>query len=162
MRDYCRLCVKCSFQGDHIGTPNLLQSSKQTGSFDVIRATLYVWKCWIANSILRAENKSYRGFLLVEEKSVPFITGIRLCQAPCLVLETRRQQVKRDSSGRFKSCLQTSVSSPDWIPATSKLYPWKSWIMRFSTFSDFKNDPWTYYVLFYAVLSVYWSGYADT
>ena len=34
--------------------------------------------------------------------------------------------------------------------------------MGFSTFSGFKNDKYTYCIPFYAVLSVYRSGYADT
>ena len=46
-------------------------------------------------------------------------------------------------------------------PATSELYPWKSF-MGFSTFSGFKNDKYTSCIAFYAVLSVYRSGYADT
>ena len=71
VRDNCRLCVKFDSQGDQIGTENLqFQPSKQTGSFDVILAKLYVWKCWIANRqesimgscnrILRAEDQSDR------------------------------------------------------------------------------------------------------
>ena len=71
VRDNCRLCVKFGSQGDQIGTENLqFQPSKQTGSFDVILAKLYVWKCWIANRqesimgscnrILRAEDQSDR------------------------------------------------------------------------------------------------------
>ena len=71
VRDNCRLCVKFGSQGDLIGTENLqFQPSKQTGSFDVILAKLYVWKCWIANRqesimgscnrILRAEDQSDR------------------------------------------------------------------------------------------------------
>ena len=43
-----RLCVKFGSQGDQIGTENLFQPSKQTGSFDVI----------LAKRILRAEDKS--------------------------------------------------------------------------------------------------------
>ena len=54
----CRLCVKFGPRGDHTGTEGSFQLSKQAGSFDVILAKLYVWKCWIANSILRAEDKS--------------------------------------------------------------------------------------------------------
>ena len=43
VRDNCRLCVKFGSQGDLIGTENLqFQPSKQTGSFDVILANLYV------------------------------------------------------------------------------------------------------------------------
>ena len=34
--------------------------------------------------------------------------------------------------------------------------------MGFSTFSGFKNDKYTFCIAFYAVLSVYRSGYADT
>ena len=45
-----RLCVKCGSQGDQIGTENLFQPSKQTGSFDVI----------LVKRILRAEDKSDR------------------------------------------------------------------------------------------------------
>ena len=45
-----RLCVRFGSQGDQIGTENLFQPSKQTGSFDVIRA----------KRILRAEDKSDR------------------------------------------------------------------------------------------------------
>ena len=71
VRDNCRLCVKFGSQGDQIGTENLqFQPSQQTGSFDVILAKLYVWKCWIANRqesimgscnrILRAEDQSDR------------------------------------------------------------------------------------------------------
>ena len=58
MRVNCRLCVKFGPQGDHTGTESSFQLSKQAGSFDVILAKLYVWKCWIANRILRAEDKS--------------------------------------------------------------------------------------------------------
>ena len=61
VRDNCRLCVKFGSQGDQIGTENLqFQPSKQAGSFDVILANLYVWKCWIANRILRAKDQSDR------------------------------------------------------------------------------------------------------
>ena len=45
-----RLCVKFGSQGDQIGTENLFQPSKQTGSFDVI----------LIKRILRAEDKSDR------------------------------------------------------------------------------------------------------
>ena len=45
-----RLCVKFGSQGDQIGTENLFQPSKQTGSFDVI----------LVKRILRAEDKSYQ------------------------------------------------------------------------------------------------------
>ena len=45
-----RLCDKFGFQGDQIGTENLFQPSKQTGSFDVI----------LAKRILRADDKSDR------------------------------------------------------------------------------------------------------
>ena len=45
-----RLCDKFGFQGDQIGTENLFQPSKQTGSFDVI----------LENRTLRAEDKSDR------------------------------------------------------------------------------------------------------
>ena len=38
----------------------LYQASKQTGSFGLILAKLYVWKCLIANRILRAEDTSDR------------------------------------------------------------------------------------------------------
>ena len=43
-----RLCDKFGSRGDQIGTENLFQPSKQTGSFDVI----------LAKRILRAEDKS--------------------------------------------------------------------------------------------------------
>ena len=43
-----RLCDKFGSQGDQIGTENLFQRSKQTGSFDVI----------LVKRILRAEDKS--------------------------------------------------------------------------------------------------------
>ena len=59
--------------------------------------------------------------VLVEGKWKPFLSCIRLCQAPCLVLKTRRVKVKRDSSARFKRCLPTSVSSPNWIPLSRKI-----------------------------------------
>ena len=113
MRNNRRLCVKFGFQGDHIGAVNLFQSSKQTGWFDVIRAKLYVWKCWITNSTLRAKDKSYRALVLVEGKSVPLITCIRLYQAPCLVLETRREKVKRDSSAAFPHLFLRQIK---WLP----------------------------------------------
>ena len=45
-----RLCVKFGSQGDQIGTENLFQPSKQTGSFDVI----------LPKRILRAEDRSDR------------------------------------------------------------------------------------------------------
>ena len=45
-----RLCVKFGYQGNQIGTENLLQLSMHTGSFDVI----------LAKRILRAEDKSDR------------------------------------------------------------------------------------------------------
>ena len=45
-----RLCDKFGSQGDQIGTENLFQPSKQTGSFDVI----------LENRTLRAEDKSDR------------------------------------------------------------------------------------------------------
>ena len=59
--------------------------------------------------------------VLVEAKWKPFFSCIRLCQASCLVLKTRRMKVKRDSSSRFKRCLPTSVSSPHWIPLGRKI-----------------------------------------
>ena len=97
VRDNCRLCVKFGSQGDQIGTENLqFQPSRQTGSFTVILAKLYMWKCWIATEFVVPE----------ERKSEPFISCIRSCQAPCLVLKTRGVKVKRDSSARFKRCLQ--------------------------------------------------------
>ena len=59
VRDKCCLCVKFGSQGIIIiRTENLFQPSKQTGSFDVILAKLYEWKWWIANRILRAEDRS--------------------------------------------------------------------------------------------------------
>ena len=45
-----RLCDKFGSRGDQIGTENLFQPSKQTGSFDVI----------LENRTLRAEDKSDR------------------------------------------------------------------------------------------------------
>ena len=45
-----RLCDKFGSQGDQIGTENLFQPSKQTGSFDVI----------LEKRTLRAEDKSDR------------------------------------------------------------------------------------------------------
>ena len=47
-RHSLRLCDKFGSQGNQIGTENLFQRSKQTGSFDVI----------LAKRILRAEDKS--------------------------------------------------------------------------------------------------------
>ena len=44
------LCVKFGSQGDQIGTENLFQPSKQTGSFDVILVKRII--------LLRAEDKS--------------------------------------------------------------------------------------------------------
>ena len=65
--------------------------------------------------------KSWTEFVvLVEGKSEPLISSIRLCQAPCLVLQTRRVKVKRDSNARFNRCLPTSDSLPDWIPLARK------------------------------------------
>ena len=50
-------------------------------------------------------------FVVLEEgKSEPFIRCIRLCQAPCLVLKTRRVKVKRDSSAGLSAGLPTLVS----------------------------------------------------
>ena len=40
--------------------------------------------------------------VLVEGKSAPFMSCIRLCQVPCLVLKMRRVKVKTDSSAWFK------------------------------------------------------------
>ena len=93
----------------------------ETGLFDVILAKLYVWKCWIARRIMQAQEKSDRICSSCRRKSEPLISSIRLCQAPCLVLQTRRVKVKRDSSARFKRCLPTSVSLPDWIPLARKI-----------------------------------------
>ena len=44
VRDNCQtgLCFKSGSQGDHIGTEIFFQPSKQTGSFDVILAKLYL------------------------------------------------------------------------------------------------------------------------
>ena len=55
VRGYCGLWVKFGSKGDHIETENLIVLA--TGSFDVSLnlAKLYVWKCWIANRILRAQ-----------------------------------------------------------------------------------------------------------
>ena len=50
-------------------------------------------------------------FVVLEEgKSEPLIRCIRLCQAPCLVLKTRRVKVKRDSSAGLSAGLPTLVS----------------------------------------------------
>ena len=42
VKENFHLCVKFGSKGDHAGTQNLFQPSKQTGSFDVIVAKLYV------------------------------------------------------------------------------------------------------------------------
>ena len=42
VRDNCHLGVKFGSRGDHIGTKNLFQPSKQMGLFDMILAKLYV------------------------------------------------------------------------------------------------------------------------
>ena len=59
--------------------------------------------------------------VLVEGNSEPFISSIRLWQVPCFVLQMRRVKVKRDSSARFKRCLSTPVSLPNWIPVGRKI-----------------------------------------
>ena len=63
-----RLCVKFGSQGDQIGTENLFQPSKQTGSFDVILV--------IIKRILRAEDKSDRVCSSCGRKMKPFITEL--------------------------------------------------------------------------------------
>ena len=106
------------------------RSGKQSWLITGQAGTLFLWvtslvprgvrlvprTCFSPQSrILRAEDKSDRVCSSCGRKWKPSISCIRLCQAPCLVLKTRRVRVKRDSSARFKRCLTTSVSSPDWI-----------------------------------------------
>ena len=57
-RHSLRLCDKFGSQGNQIGTENLFQPSKQTGSFDVI----------LAKRILRAEDSRTEFVVLVEGK----------------------------------------------------------------------------------------------
>ena len=118
-----RLGVKFGPQGDHIGTESLFQLSKQSGSFDVFLAKLFVWKFWIANRILRAEDRSDWVCSSCRRKiRALHQCYLYLCQVPCLVVKTRRVKVtKRDSSSRFNRCLPTSVSSPYWIPLGRKI-----------------------------------------
>ena len=108
-----RLCVKFGSQRDQTGTENLFQPSKQTRGL--------VWFSISQREYCEPRISRTEFIVLVEGKWKPFISCIRLCQAPCLVLKTRRVKVKRDSSARFKRCLPTSVSSPDWIPLGRKI-----------------------------------------
>ena len=73
----------------------------ETGLFNVILAKLYVWKCWIAKRILQAQEKSDRICSSCGRKSEPLISSIRLCQAPCLVLQTRSVQLLPSNVGFF-------------------------------------------------------------
>ena len=63
--------------------------------------------------------------VLVEGESEPFIRCINLCQAPCLVLKTRRVKVRRDSSAGSSPVFQRRflqlVPSPDWTPFGRKI-----------------------------------------
>ena len=119
VRDNCRLCVKFGSQGDLIGTENLqFQPSKQTGSFDVILAKLYVWKCWIANrqeSIMGSCNRILRA----EDQSD------RVCSSIGRKIRTRHQlywfvssalfsseNEKSESEERFKRPVQALPSNP--------------------------------------------------
>ena len=121
VRDNCRLCVKLVLRGI-ILEPRISFSPQNR------RARLL----WFSHSRFTCERvglpieycKPRIGrteFIALEEgKSEPFIRCIGLCQAPCLVLKTRRVKLKRDSSAQFKLCLPTPVSLPDWIPLYKK------------------------------------------
>ena len=116
VRENCCLCVKFGSQGTHNYWNRELVSA--------LKANLFVWcySCKAGLPIVYCEPRiSWTEFVvLVKGISEPFISCIRLHQAPCLVLKMRRMNVKRDSSAQFKFCLPTSVSSPNWIPLGRK------------------------------------------
>ena len=119
VRDNCRLCVKFGSQGDQIGTENLqFQPSKQTGSFDVILAKLYVWKCWIANRqesimgscnrILRAEDQSDRVWSSIGRKIRTHHQLYWFVSSALFSSENERSE----SEERFKRPVQALPSNP--------------------------------------------------
>ena len=109
MRDNCRLCVKFGSQGDQIGNENLqFQPSKQTGSFDVILAKLYVWKCWIANRILRAKDQSDR---VCSSSGKKIRTLHQLYSFVSSVLFSSENE-RSESEERFKRPVQALPSNP--------------------------------------------------
>ena len=87
-----RLCVKFGSQGDQIGTENLFQPSKQTGSFDVI----------LIKRILRAEDKSDRVCSSCGRKMKTLDQLFSFVLSAFLVLKTGRVKVKSDSSSVFQ------------------------------------------------------------
>ena len=109
VRDNCRLCVKFGSQGDQIGTENLqFQPSKQTGSFDVILAKLYVWKCWFANRILRAKDQSDR---VCSSSGKKIRTLHQLYSFVSSVLFSSENE-RSESEERFKRPVQALPSNP--------------------------------------------------
>ena len=109
LRDNCRLCVKFGSQGDQIGNENLqFQPSKQTGSFDVILAKLYVWKCWIANRILRAKDQSDR---VCSSSGKKIRTLHQLYSFVSSVLFSSENE-RSESEERFKRPVQALPSNP--------------------------------------------------
>ena len=87
-----RLCVKFGSQGDQIGTENLFQPSKQTGSFDVI----------LVKRILRAEDKADRVCSSFGRKMKTLHQLFSFVLSAFLVLKTGRVKVKSDSSAVFQ------------------------------------------------------------
>ena len=109
MRDNCRLCVKFGSEGDHVGTENLqFQPSKQTGSFDVILAKLYVWKCWIASRILRAKDQSDRVCRSSGKKIITLHQLYWFVSSALFISENERSE----SEERFKRPVQALPSNP--------------------------------------------------
>ena len=94
-----RLCDKFGSQGDQIGTKNVFQPSKQTRG-------LVWWSSRKENIAIEPRISRTQFVVLVEGKRKAFISCIRLRQAPCLVLKTRRVRVKR-----FKGPVQALPSN---------------------------------------------------
>ena len=94
-----RLCVKGGSQGDQIGTDNLFQPSKQTGSFEAI----------LTKRILRAEDKSDRVCSSSGRKMKTFHQLHTFVPSALFSSENWESE----SEERFKRCLPTSISSPD-------------------------------------------------
>ena len=120
VRDNCRLCVKLVLRWI-ILEPRTCFSPQSRWA----RLMWFSQSCSCESVGLSIEyfepRISRTEFVVLMEGKSPFVSCICLCQAPCLALKTRRVKVRRDSSARFKRCLPTSVSSPDWIPLGWKI-----------------------------------------
>ena len=92
-----RLCVKFGSQGDQIGTENLFQPSKQTGSFVVI----------LAKRILPAEDKSDRVYSSCGRKMKTLHQLNSFVSSALFNSENERSESKE----RFKSPVLACVSS---------------------------------------------------